>query len=60
MRAAGAWIVLSVFLLMWLLVVWGGALQAMEWVRRCPVCHLTLRKRDPRERFNCGNCGWTE
>ena len=59
MRVAGAWLVLAVLVLAWWLVVWGGALQAMEWVRRCPICRAEVRKRDPRELFNCQNCGWT-
>jgi hypothetical protein len=58
-RAAGAVICLTVLTLMWWLVVYGGVLQAMEWVRRCPVCHLTLRKRDPRDQFRCERCGWS-
>lgn len=59
MRAAGAWLCLSVLCLAWWLVVWGGALEAAyEWVRRCPVCGRTIRKADPTDAFNCGNCGW--
>lgn len=60
LRAAGAALVIFCVVATWLAVVVGGALQSIEWVRRCPVCHLTLRKSSARERFRCGRCGWAE
>jgi hypothetical protein len=60
MKALGVSLVFSIICLMWLLVVWGGALHSQyEWVRSCPWCRRTLRKKG-NERFQCNNCGWSE
>ena len=58
-KALGAWLVALCAALLWLAVVVGGALRPLEWVRRCPVCHATLRRPygDPSP-HTCPRCGW--